>query len=172
MSLVAVLTGCESLQRKFTRKPKHPKAAPTPIINFQDYSKIVTPMDRYRKHYVMFEYWNDELVEALSASPPLNAKRLKLASTEALGEMSTLHSLVVDELAQRMSPMLEHREKLTRQLQQGSLSVSDADAIRRVLETQSRDIHRSFYWRDLEGQLKPLAEQAAPAEPADPPSGG
>lgn len=153
--LLTAATGCESMQRKFTRKPKHPQAPPTPVIHFQDYTQLITPMDRYRKHYVMFEYWNDGLIQALQFRP-LNGKRLKLASAEALTELRTLHALLADDMAQRLAPLLEQRERLTRQLQQGMVSASDTDTIRRLLEEQARELHRSFYWRQLEGQLKPL----------------
>jgi hypothetical protein len=152
--LAAGLTGCESLQRKLIRKPKHPPAPPSPIINFQDYTKTTTPLERYRKHYLMFEYWNDELMRALRSSPP-NPKRLKRASTEALAELETLKGLVTDDLAVRMAPLVEERSALNRQLHSGSLGAFQANSIWRVLESQTRQVHRELFWRDVTDQLRP-----------------
>ncbi len=159
--LCAALTGCESFQRKFTRK-KRAQPAPTPIINFQDYTRTMTPLDRYRKHYLMFDYWNQELLNALQ-SPPLNAKRYKLASRESLSELRTLRDLVIDELGQQFAPFIDERAKIDQQLQRGNVSTSQIGATSRMLETQARAINRHFFWRVVEEQLKPQGAGDAPA---------
>ena len=154
VSLVAALAGCESLERKFTRKPKHPLPPPNPIINFQDYNRTFTPLDRYRKHYLMFQYWNDALIDGLQSSP-LNPKRFKRASTESLAELETLKGLVTEEVAARMAPVIEGRSTIDRQLQSGDIGEMQVHAVTRDLEAQTRTIHRNFFWRDIEDQLKP-----------------
>lgn len=146
--------GCESLQRKFVRKPKHPAPLPSPIITFQDYTRAMTPLDRYRKHYLMFDYWNDELLEALTGNTP-SLKRLKRASTEALGELETMRELVADDRAASLEPLIEERAKIDRQLQHGHLSWSQTTAVSRVLEAQTRQIQREFFWREVEDHLRP-----------------
>ena len=155
--LCAGLTGCESLERKFTRKPKNPEQAPSPIITFQDYTRAMTPLDRYRKHYLMFKYWNDELLGALQ-SPSLNSKRLKRSSTEALAELQTLEGLIVDELAAHLAPLLDARAKIDRQLRSIGFSESQAQGITRTLEAQTRQIDREFSWRDVQDRLKTVTE--------------
>jgi hypothetical protein len=161
--LVALTTGCESLQRKFTRKPKHAPERPDPIISFQDYSRTITPLDRYRKHYLMFDYWNGQLMDALRREP-LSAKRLRHASAEALTELRTLHALLLEVWAQRLDPLLEERAKLDRQLQSGRFTASQSGRALRVLESQARQLDRDFSWRDVQEALKP--PPAAEAEPA------
>src|SRR3989338_3549725 len=100
LSLVAALTGCESLQRKLTRKKK-PQPPPAPVTVFQDYSAAMTPLDRYQKHYAIFDYWNAGLLAALEARP-LNPKRVTLASTAALGELETMRTLLTESAAARL----------------------------------------------------------------------
>jgi len=151
---LCVLTGCEALQRKLTRKPKHPRASPNPIISFQDYTRAMTPLDRYRKHHLMFDYWNSELIASLTAQP-LNPKRTRRASTEALAELETLQGLMVDGVASRLRPFIEERARIHRQLQRGSVGETRATAVSRQLESQTRQIQRDFSWRDVEDQLKP-----------------
>ena len=152
------VTGCESLQRKVTRKPKTPPAAPTPIISFRDYTQAATPLDRYRKHYMMFDYWNAQLVDALRTSP-LNPKRYRKASNEALVEMETLKGLLEDDLAGQMGPLVAERAKLHRRLQSPGFNQTSSDAVRRTLEEQARQLHRQFSWKDVQERLKPAQPQ-------------
>ncbi len=157
--LTAGLTGCESLQRKFTRKPTQAPKPPTPIITFQDYSRAMTPLDRYRKHSLMFDYWNDELIEAVQGSTP-NPKRLKRASEEALAELHTMKELLADDIAVRLDPLIEERAKIHRQLHSPSFHTGSANVIGRILESQTRQIQREFFWRDVQDHLK--AQESAP----------
>ena len=145
--------GCESLQRKLTRKPKHPSPSPSPIIRFEDYTRTMTPLDRYRKHYLMFDYWNGELINALGSSP-LNPKRLARACGESLAELETMRTLVTDELAQRFIPLIDARTQLNQELQHPGFNAFRSTIIGRELETQARQIHRELYWRDVEDHLK------------------
>ena len=156
------LAGCEALQKKLTRKPKRPREAPTPIIQFQDYSRAMTPLDRYRKHYAIFDYWNSELIDALQ-SRPMNPKRYRLASSEALGELQTLQGLLAEELAERLRPLLERRTELDARLRSVGVSDSQAPLLQRDLEMETIRFQRDFFWRKTEDHLKP---QQTPQEPA------
>ena len=150
------LAGCESLQRKFTRTSKVPLAAPTPIVQFQDYTKAMTPLDRYRKHYLMFQYWNSELLDSLGR-PPLHGKRSRHASKEALSELEELRGLLSEAAAARLEPVLAERRGIDQRLQGAAFQESQATAVWRQLDAQTRLIHREFFWRKMEDQLRPPA---------------
>ena len=154
LAVTVTLTGCESLQRKLTRKPKHPAERPSPIINFQDYGQAMTPLDRYRKHYLMFDYWSGELIESLQKAP-LNSKRIKRDSSESLAELKTMKDLLVDDVALRFEPLVEERTKINSQVESGTIGPSDANTLSQALEAQTRQIHREFFWRDVQEHLKP-----------------
>ena len=154
--------GCESLERKFTRKSKRSADRVTPVINFQDYSQTMTPSERYRKHALMFDYWNSELLDALQAQSP-NFKRYRKASAEALTELTTLQGLLTEDVAPRMSPLLQERQQIDRQFQAATFNPSQATAIRQTVERQTRDINRHFSWQDMSQHLK---EPPAPAAAA------
>jgi hypothetical protein len=168
--LLMAAAGCEALQRKFTRKPKHPAPRPNPIIQFHDYTQAMTPLDRYQKHYMLFDYWNSQLLAALESSP-LNPKRYTRASTEALGELEQLKGLATEEAAARFDPLLEERAKLDHELQRGTFSDIQARTILSALERQTRQIHRELFWRDMQDHLKEpeRATEASPSEPAEQP---
>ena len=85
--------GCESWQRKFVRVSKRPVQRPSPIVRFQDYSQAMTPLERYRKHYLMFQYWDEQLRNELASSSP-NPKRFRQASSQSLEELQLLHQLL------------------------------------------------------------------------------
>ena len=150
--LLTGLTGCESLQRKLTRKPKR-QTTINPIIQFEDYAKAVTPLDRYRKHTLLFEYWNDELISTLQQHP-WSAKRSRHASAEALAELTTLKGLLTEDVAERLEPLIQERARIHRQFMTGTFSPNQADATGRIFETQQRRFHREFYWRDVEEHLR------------------
>ena len=152
--LLIGLTGCEGLQRKFTRKPKHAAAPANPIISFQDYTRAMTPMERYRKHAIMFDYWNDELLDTLQDTHP-SPKRLKRASSESLMELEALQGLLSEEKSSHLNQFVEERVKINEQLQAGSLNWSQTSILWQRLESQTRHIQRDFSWRDVEDDLKP-----------------
>jgi len=163
--LLAGVTGCESMQRKFTRKPKHPVKPLDPIIKFEDYTRAMTPLDKYRKHFMMFNYWNGELIDALQQKSP-NPKRFRRASTDSLAELQTLNSLVSGGVAERYAAAIEERQKINQRLQRPGFMPSQAPAIVSVLERQTRRIQRDFFWRDIEESIHepaPAAGEDAPA---------
>ncbi|MBI3087448.1 MAG: hypothetical protein HYY91_00955 [Candidatus Omnitrophica bacterium] len=144
--------GCESLQKKFIRK-RRDMPRPSPIIAFQDYTRAMTPLDRYRKHYMMFDYWNSELVDVLQARD-VNPKRVKRASGESLQELKTMQGLLADDIAAQVAPLITEREQIDRRLQRGSSTPSQVGLTARQLEAQTREVHRSLFWRNVEDRLK------------------
>ncbi|MBI4003571.1 MAG: hypothetical protein HY353_00965 [Candidatus Omnitrophica bacterium] len=152
MVLVASIMGCESLQRKLTRKKK-PQPPPAPVTVFQDYSAAMTPIDRYRKHYAIFDYWNAGLQDALEARMP-NPKRVRLTSTEALGELETMKGLLNEAAATRLDPLLKEQAEIHRVVSSPGFDAARSDLIKRRLEAQTRTIHREFFWRKIQDQLK------------------
>lgn len=153
--------GCESLQRKFTRKPKTPAKPLDPIIKFEDYTRAMTPLDKYRKHYMMFNYWNSELISALDSKTP-NPKRFRRASAESLSELETLRSLVTGEPGDRFAAMIEDRRRVDQRLQRPGFMPSQAAGITRELERQTRGVQRDFFWRDIESSIQEPPASAAP----------
>ena len=147
-------SGCESLQQKFVRKRKTPLPAPTPIVQFEDYSRAFTPLDRYRKHAVLFDYWNNELLEALN-SRSLNAKRLRRASADSLAELRVLQGLLEEHTADRMAPLVKDRDQLNEQLQRGVFNDPQARLLEQQADVHGRRLHQEFSWRDVQDKLKP-----------------
>ena len=153
LSLIAGVTGCESLQRKLTRKKKS-QPPPAPVTIFQDYSAAMTPLDRYQKHYAIFDYWNAGLLAALEARP-VNPKRVTLASTEAMGELETMKSLLTDAAAARLDPLVKEQAKIHHEVTGPGFDASRSATVVHRLDAQTRSIHRDFFWRKIQDELKP-----------------
>ncbi len=159
--LILFAGGCESLQRKFTRKPKTPVEQPAPIIHFQDYSQGMTVLDRYQKHFLMFEYWNNDLIDSLQTGR-YSVKRIRRASEGALNSMRTLHELLRGEEAEKFKEILDQREKLDRNLNR-SVTPGQVDDFRRRAESQTRATHREFYWTKVKDKLRADTDVAGSA---------
>lgn len=153
--------GCEGWQKKFVRKRKKPVERPAPVVQFQDYTRAMTPLDRYRKHLLMFDYWNAELVGALEPHAS-NPKRIRRASAESLQELRTLARLLQDNVAAQLNPLVEQRARLDAQLQRGLYAPSQHDALRRQVEAQTREFERQFSWRDVQDHLNDEAASGGP----------
>lgn len=150
--LLTSLTGCESLQKKFHRKPKTPLGRPSPVVTFRDYTEGVTPLDRYRKHFILFEYWNDQLMTELQQRDR-NPKRLQRGSHESLEELQTLQGLLQPDVAAGLQPLLEARVRIDQQLQHDTMIDSQRNTLLQTLETQTRQLNREFYWRKVQDRL-------------------
>jgi len=144
--------GCESLQKKFTRKSK-PHVRPSPIVTFQDYTRAMTPMDRYRKHYAIFDYWNAQLLDVLQGTT-MNTKRAQHASREAVNELKILDSLLLEGANTELARWIEERIQIDQNLQRGAYSPAKLWTVRQQLESQTRRIHRTLYWRNVEDHLR------------------
>ena len=154
--------GCESMQQKFTRRKTKVEEAPAPVITFEDYSRTQTPLDLYRKHYLMFEYWNSELQDALESSP-VNPKRVRLASEESYLELQSLQRLLTEEAGAPLAAVLEERRGLNAQLNNQSLSRPAAQLLKKPIDAHARLINGQFFWRTMKDRLKPPAVPAQDA---------
>ena len=152
-ALLPASAGCESLQRKLIRKRKTPEVRPAPIVNFQDYSQAMTPVERYRKHFLMFDYWNGQLLDELSQSTA-NPKRFRNASAQSLEELQRMQGLLQAERAAGVEPMLAERRSIDAQLQSGPYHPANLSSLRMRVEAQKRRIDREISWRDIQDALK------------------
>lgn len=135
------------------RKSKTPPGRPAPVVTFRDYTEGVTPLDRYRKHFVIFEYWNDQMMTELQQRDH-NPKRLQRASHEALQELQSLQGVLQPDVAAELQPMLEARARMDQQLQHDTMIDSQRNVLLRTLEAQTRQLSREFYWRKVQDRLK------------------
>lgn len=149
------------MQKKFIRQAK-PQPRPSPIINFENYTLGATPLERYRKHYMVFDYWNAELLDALAPSAS-NPKRIRRASQESLSQLQQMTMLLDEPTAASVQPLLEERRKLDRQLQDRGDDLTQLSVIRQRAELNQRRIHRLMSVSKVQERLR---DGGAPTPPA------
>ncbi|MEK7849973.1 MAG: hypothetical protein AAB213_04090 [Candidatus Omnitrophota bacterium] len=67
LSGIFMLTGCESLRKKFTRKRKSRESQDQMIIVPRDYSAHPFPSDvMYKQYFIYWKSWNQELITSLN----------------------------------------------------------------------------------------------------------
>jgi hypothetical protein len=171
VAAAVAVSGCsEAWQRKFIRKKKTAAARPDPIITFEDYSKLISPLDRYRKHFLMYQYWNDELMGALKDRTP-NPKRVARSSEQSLAELREMRRFLDEAAAEEFSPIIAEREGIDRQLQ-GSMSPAQSGLLLSQVERQTRVVRGKWFWRTVEDRVQAPAAEPSTAEPpvAEPPA--
>ena len=113
-----------------------------------------------RHEYATLEHLLLALVDDEHASKVMSACGVdlgELGSTVAHyldTELEALKGLVPEDAAQQLTPLIVAREHWKSQLENGTLNSSEAMLIHREVESQARQIHREFFWRNMEEKLK------------------
>jgi len=158
--LVLLLTGCSTLpalQRKFIRKKKH-HPPPAVRVTTKDYALSLSPEERYRRHFALWDFWHAEMLEGLGDS----RKKTLRAVDEAMAELEALRGLLVPEQGEKMTAHLGRLDQLRRELSKDALSSTAIFRWRSVLEQQQRVIRRELSWKDVQESIHPDAWQPTP----------
>jgi hypothetical protein len=142
--VVASLSGCTTLRRKFVRKSKTEDTSNQviPILQPEEYKPAVhTPMDEYRLNYSILQgYWND-LMDALSWGG--NDKRETYLIAQIVAKMDAMADLLKDEkqsemrnLSSKMSAAMVELDK-PRMMRRYDVLQLNAESVR-------NSVHRDF----------------------------
>ena len=155
--LVAGLVGgCDSLQRKFIRKPKN-VTPPTPIVHFKPYEPTQSAEELYKHHLMLWEFWNGELVGGFGVSE----KKIQHASKETLAELLELQRFLPEPKAQQLQKLIDEHRQLDARIQSGYLNDATEQTLKRHFEYQQRAVTRDFSWRDVK-DLARIPDRDAP----------
>jgi hypothetical protein len=94
--IAAGLAGCDSLQRKFTRKKKYVKPIPR-LYQLKKYD-VKPSAALYSKHYAYWQSWMSELIQELGD----NHKKDIRCIDEALSQLSDMRNILVQEKAEEL----------------------------------------------------------------------
>jgi hypothetical protein len=109
----------------------------------------------------MYDYWNHELMDSLQ-QPPLNPKRYRKASAESVTELEVLRSLLDEEAAARLAPLIDERAGVVKRLN-GSFSDTQAPLLLRDIELHTGRLHREFKPGEIQESLIEEPPAASPA---------
>lgn len=148
--IAAALSGCASMQRKFTRKKKEEPKRSVVYIDEGQYKKKFSNDYYYKSHYTLWKSWQSDWMDLLGG----NNKKLERAAQETVGHLESLHGYLKDEKAAELAPMLEELKKMRVQVESGHPSRSEQPAMRGDLERLKRLVANDFYYDRIKDDLK------------------
>lgn len=132
------ISGCAALKEKFTRKKPPQKI--TPIIEIKDYSMSIKVDKLYKKHFVFWKSWEEELIQNLDK----NIKKRRLSYRESLMELKTLSSFLKQQKQEELKPYIKELEKMGHQIEKHYLSKVEKHRLRIKLKKHKRIVDREF----------------------------
>lgn len=99
-TVVCGLLGCDAFVRKFTRPKKQKSISPEEMVLVPQEYKDMDKEEVYRRYFVFWESWMDELINALELYP--NYKKQVDCMERALKNLAYLKTLLNEEAQKRL----------------------------------------------------------------------
>jgi len=150
--LIFELAGCESLGRKFVRKPKvEDKKTEEVVFAPQEYKgEGVTNEDLYKQYFLYWRTWQDELIDSLE--PKGNHKRQIDSINEGLKNLENIKLLIKPEAAARLEELIKNMQAL-RQAMVKDIYFNNVANNRRRADRLRRDILKDFSFGKIKGSI-------------------
>jgi hypothetical protein len=151
--LVFNSAGCESLGRKFVRKPKVEDINKEEVIyEPQEYkSESLTNQDLYRQYFLYWRTWQDEFIDSLEESG--NRKKQLNSLNEAIRNLENIKVLLNPEVAAKLDVYIKSSESLGRALNNDIYGNNVRDN-RRQAELLKRDVLSKFSFNKIKDSIK------------------
>ncbi|MFH0912700.1 MAG: hypothetical protein V1884_00225 [Candidatus Omnitrophota bacterium] len=149
--LIGNLIGCDAFVRKFTRKSKREPKKEEMVLAPEEYKPpVMTREEVYRKHFLFWKSWHDELINTLAAG--LSYKKQIDCMNETLKNLELLRA-TLEEIKQKqldvyINQLNDLKDSITR-----DLYGSDASRHRLNAERIKRGILRDFSYPKIKNHL-------------------
>ncbi len=162
--LLAGTTGCETVKRKFTRKPKTTQG-PEPIFTLdEEYRPEFPPDVRYQAHFAYWKAAHDDLLEGLGQATRLRRER---ATRQAIKELRAMQALLQGPPADGLGRFIAEMERLAQRLDDPVLDAPRLSVMRSSIESLYRRIDSGYDFHRVKAHLK--SEAPAPPAAVEPP---
>lgn len=158
--IVLNLSGCETLKKKFIRKPKAGKKV-SPVLVPQDYKGIYPNSALYDNHFIYWRTWTDDLMDCLSNES--SNKRQVLAANRAVEDLERMQDLLKSPKKEALAAHIKVYERVLDKVRLVRPNKVLADSLWHDLETQRRLIIMEFEPKEVkafilkeEEPIKPL----------------
>lgn len=151
--LFVSLNGCESLVKKFVRKNKKEKnkAVEMVLIPEEYNAPNVSKEEFYRKQFLMWQNWHDELYQALNYSS--NRKKTLDCANEAIKYLNVLKNLLKQEDDKKVEDFIQQMESVKEDIQKDIYGYDKIIIVRKV-ERIRTNINKDLSYHNVEGLLK------------------
>lgn len=163
--MMAGAAGCESMKRKFTRKPGV-QQGPEPIFALeQEYRPEFSPEVRYQAHFAYWKAAHGDLLEGLGQVT--RARRLH-AVREALKELRAMQALLEGPPVTGLGRLIDELAALEGPLADPTLDAPRLAFLHATVESLRRRIDRGYDYRKMKSSLKPdMPAHPTSAPPAE-----
>ena len=137
-SIAVSLAGCDSLQKKFTRKKKDVK----PIQRIYQLKKydVKPSTELYKKHYAYWQSWMSELIQYLGE----NHKKDVRCVDEALSQLNDMRNILIRDKADELSKHIRRLEEAREIIVKEELSQYNKNQVMMTLEREDRMVKSEF----------------------------
>lgn len=156
LCLAISLTGCDALQKKFTRKKKAAPKRPR-IYQVKKYEKKPTP-ELYNKHYTYWQSWSGELIEVLGK----NHKKDIRCIEEIIGNLKDMQNILIDDKGDELAVHINKAEGVRDTLARGDMSFAVLASVKSTLEREDRAIKRDFITNKIKNYIKKSFDEEMP----------
>ena len=157
--VAASLVGCDSVQRKFTRKKKDVKKVPM-VVQAKKYEKKPSP-ELYSKHFSYWQSWQSELIQRLGD----NHKKDSRCIEEILSQLNDMRNLLVQEKADELGKHIKELEEVRDVILREQLSQFNMSHNMMVLEREDRLIEKDFCVSKIRSFIKKSFDEEPAVQP-------
>ncbi len=154
LACIFLITGCESLRKKFTRTKKKKDAQEVMIITPRDYSAHPFPNDvLYKQYFIYWKSWNQELVASLTDKE--SPKKVLSCVEQALVNLKKMSTYLKDEKAQELGVYIKETEDLKIEIIEArAMAPSQMNLFRYKAERILSRVNRQFDLTKMKAFLK------------------
>ncbi len=146
----AHLAGCETIQRKFTRKRKRKPVRPRFYQQGQDRAR--PNLELYMMHYTYWKTWQKDLV----SDAGINNKRDRLAADEISSHLNDMKKYLKEDKAKKLDKYIKDVNNITFQIARGGSAVKmRLGFLKQRLDNLTARIARNFYYKKITDDIKP-----------------
>ena len=140
-----VLSGCQPLRRKFTRKKKEEKEAAgkfIPVLEPIDYpAKAYSLEGDYRQHFSLWKVWERDLMQSIEDDD--SDKRQKYLLGKTLEELAAMHSLMGEARQAQFSAVLERVRQIQKEYDKPA-AMRSKFSVKKQLSSSSKEIRNHY----------------------------
>jgi hypothetical protein len=148
------ISACQTLRRKFTRKPKKQiQSQEEPIVAFEEYPQFISSQEQQYKYYFsLWKSWHLETIELLKAGS--NRKRLLSSLKEEVENLKNLKAFINPPKQKELFDYILSLEEIKDSFLNSRLSEAKIYQYKMKLESLGRQIERKFSYRKIKPWLK------------------
>ncbi len=147
----AMLSGCATVQKKFTRKKPEKRKAAAVFLQEGDYQKQYTNDYYYKTHYTQWGTWTDELLLQFGG----NRKKMRRCAEESLGHLTEMNRYLQEPKQKELEPFLVDLKRIEKKIDDNTYSESDESMMKADLEKIKRMVASNFYYDKVKDSVLP-----------------